>query len=222
MPEGLLLHLDEPPEFGALAFSLDLQPISRQAGKQKKRDLIDAIQGVTRKVKYLLSGDVQIEIEWLVHEKERYETNDSPDIDNILKPIIDALCGPDGLLIDDCQLQAVTSAWIDWTSTDHLLNFNIKFMSDEWVRKEDLVFIHLGDNLYFPMQENMPPQLGAQLLNSVQEMIALKGKLEAQTGDYYAASQMLPIQRLFHRSKLNAFKVMEASTFRKKLGQVSE
>ena len=111
---------------------------------------------------------------------------------------------------------------IDWTRTDHLLNFNIKFMSDEWVRKEDLVFIHLGDNLYFTMQENMPPQLGAQLLNSVQEMIALKGKLEAQTGDYYAASQMLPIQRLFHRSKLNAFKVMEASTFRKKLGQVSE
>jgi hypothetical protein len=38
----------------------------------------------------LLSGDVQVGIEWTLHEEARYEQDAAPDVDNILKPLLDA------------------------------------------------------------------------------------------------------------------------------------
>jgi len=51
---------------------------------------------------YLPLGDVKVSIEWTLHEQDPYESDAAPDVDNILKPLLDVLCGPDGILIDDC------------------------------------------------------------------------------------------------------------------------
>src|SRR5207244_5710585 len=50
----------------------------------------------------LLTGEVAVEVEWVLHERYRWESGlmlTTPDVDNIVKPLLDALCGPDALLI---------------------------------------------------------------------------------------------------------------------------
>ena len=124
---------------------LNLSPDSVRKKQKLKNAILQVIKGAT----YYLTGEVQIEIEWLVHERERYETDSSPDIDNIVKPMLDALSGLHGILIDDCQVQAVSCHWIDWTRNDHQINLRIKYFPDEWTLKDSLLFVDFGNN-YFP------------------------------------------------------------------------
>lgn len=221
MRDHLETHIEHPPEFGEVGFSVSVAPVSGQAAAAKRHDLAEAIRARTRHTRYLLSGDVQIEIEWLVHEKERYESDFSPDVDNILKPLLDAICGPDGLLIDDCQVQAVTCSWIDWTRPDHQLNFRIRFLHDEWIRKEGLVFVHIASNLCFPMDATLPAEVALGMLDMVEKMLEAKTGIERLTGDYYASRYIMPIQRFFHRSRLRDFSVVDAAAFRYRLGTAS-
>lgn len=209
-----ILDLDEPPEYGVLEFSVITEPVSLQAKNEKKQILIDALQQVIKDAKYYLSGDVQIEIEWLVHERERYETDSSPDIDNIIKPMLDALCGQQEILIDDCQVQAISCHWIDWTRNDHQINFRIKFFPDEWKLKESLIFIDFGENLCFPVHSNLPEEVTKMILDSVERMIRFREDLEQKTGDYYTAKSAMPIQRLFHKSRLNGHDIIKLDDFR--------
>lgn len=94
-----------------------------------------------------------MDIQWLVYEQERYENPDLPDMDNIIKPILDGLTGPDGVLIDDCQVQTVSSHWIDWNKKEHH-NIRIRYCPDDYVSKQNLAFVNIGNNLYMPFNTN--------------------------------------------------------------------
>jgi len=197
-----ICQLNKPPEFGVLEFSVVTEPVSLQAKKKKKQKLKNVIHQVIKGVKYYLSGEVQIEIEWLVHERERYETDSSPDIDNIVKPMLDALSGQHGILIDDCQVQAVSCNWIDWTQSDQQINFRIKYLSDEWILKDSLFFVDFGNNLCFPVHSNWTKGAIVTILDAVEDMLLARQEIEQKSEDYYAAKQIMPIQRLFHRTRL--------------------
>src|SRR5689334_14388427 len=98
-----------------MTFSVVAEPVSGQAKDRSRRaDLKSAIGRLLKPIQYLLSGEVRLSIEWVIHEKERYETDRAPDVDGILKPLLDALTGPDGLIIDDSQVQSVCCSWIDY------------------------------------------------------------------------------------------------------------
>ena len=71
-------------------------------------------------------------IEWTVHEQDRYESDAAPDVDNILKPLLDGLCGPEGVLIDDCQVQAVDCRWIDWTLREQPVRTDTLGPIEDW------------------------------------------------------------------------------------------
>ncbi len=122
-----------PPESGELDIVFSLPPVSQQASSKSKTKFKNSVQEVIKNAEYLLSGDVQIEIEWMIHERERYESDRSPDLDNILKTLIDALCGPNGLLIDDNQVQHISCFWIDWNLYEEQLKVRIKYLPDEWL-----------------------------------------------------------------------------------------
>ena len=141
----LVDHLESPPDFGRtdLEFELTHNPIGRQSNNRDGyRAFKDAVSSCVRPVQYLLSGEVQLEVEWYIHERERYETDRSPDVDNILKPILDGISGPDGLLINDCQVQAIDCRWIDQAEESQSLFVRVRFMSDEWAPKKQLAFVH--------------------------------------------------------------------------------
>ncbi len=213
---NFIQNLNEPPIFGELSFSFDFEPVSLQSNSQKKEFVKNEIRKITNQIKYVLSGEIKVEIQWLVHEQERYESPNAPDMDNIIKPILDGLSGPNGIIIDDCQVQTIGSHWIDWTKKEHKININIQFVADEFVSKNNLVFVRIDRNLYMPIQSDLPIEAKKILIEYLQKVVDLKNEIYNKTNDYYEAKRIMPIQRLFHKSRINEnFTLLEVEEYLK-------
>ncbi|WPO78206.1 RusA family crossover junction endodeoxyribonuclease [Flavobacterium sp. KACC 22761] len=209
-------NLNEPPEFGELNFSFDFEPVSLQSNSAKKAYVRAEIRKVTKTLNYLLSGDVKVEIQWLVHEQERYESANAPDMDNIIKPILDGLSGPEGVLIDDCQVQTIGSHWIDWTKKEHKINISIKYIPDDYVSKINLIFVNLGNNLFIPLQSDLPTKAKKIIIEILEKGMDLRELILKETGDYYQAKMAMSVQRIFHKSRISdAFVIIEKEEFKK-------
>jgi Holliday junction resolvase RusA-like endonuclease len=104
-----------------VSISVPLPPVSQQARSESKASFQAEIENAISSYEFLLSGDVSVTVEWSISQQTRYETDRSPDVDNILKPLIDALAGPAGLMIDDNQVQHVSCHWIDSYNDDEKL-----------------------------------------------------------------------------------------------------
>lgn len=194
-----------------ILISAEIKPVSLQANREKKDSITSVIRGEIRKYDFVYSGDVQIEIEWFIHQRKRYETHLAPDVDNIIKPILDALCGPEGVLINDCQVQFVSSHWIDWTRPDEKINIRISpLLPDECLGREGLIFIKFQPNLCFPIvKEDFPLSALAILVKQLEEMIQAREKLMGMNIDYYAANSVMPIQRFFHIMHVQDFPIID-------------
>lgn len=113
-----------------------------KAGKSKAKsdrrsEFKEFVVEELKSVSFLLSGDVKISIEWYSHEQKRYETTASTDIDNIIKPLLDSLCGPDGIMIDDNQVQSIDCNWFDYDDIENeKLVVVVEFSPSEFVLKE--------------------------------------------------------------------------------------
>jgi Holliday junction resolvase RusA-like endonuclease len=207
--------VDQPPESGSLSFSLPFGPVSLQATSARKTAAQNNFRKHLPSTHFLLSGDVSLEIEWLIHESARYESDTAPDVDNIVKPLMDVLCGPNGILIDDNQVQSITCSWIDWTSTDEQLNFRIRFSPDEFVSKDGLIFVEFANSLCMPLNRNAPPQFLLELLNHLKESFDTRLKLQKAGMNYYTARTAMSVQRVFHRSRVSRFEVVRLETILK-------
>lgn len=196
-------NLKEPPVYGELNFSFKLEPVSLQSKPQKKDFIRNEIRKSTKILKYLLSGDVKVEIQWMVHEQERYENAKAPDMDNIIKPILDALSGPEGVLIDDCQVQTIGSHWIDWSKKEHQINVFIKYIPDDFVLKKNLVFVNMGSNLFMPLHSHLSKKVMKPVLDHLKMMFEFRNKVLDTTSDYYQAKMFMSTQRIFHKSRIN-------------------
>lgn len=203
--------IDEPPDYGSLEFSVSVAPVSLQANSDKKRKLKEEIRRLVQPVKYLLTGEVQVDIEWWIHERERYETSSSPDVDNVIKPLLDAISGPSGLLIDDSQVQAVSCYWVDWNSRSQMIKYRLRFMPDLYIKKEGLRFVHVSDDLCFPLPGVFPPAVSSKYIECVQKAFEANKQFLDLGADYYDARGVMPIQRLFHRGRLHEFEIVEIS-----------
>lgn len=205
----------ELPETGELDFRIDLAPVSVQASRAQKDVVTAEIRTQTRPVEFLISGDVSVDVEWFIQEGERYETDRAPDVDNILKPIIDAFCGPEGVLIDDCQVQSVAVHWLDSVDAESDKQaFQVRIKAhdpDAWRRKADLTFVHLGKALCFPISGGMRPDALRMVLDTLSRALDLRATLLKEGIPRSEARSAMPIQRLFHKSRLRDFKVVDAT-----------
>lgn len=206
----------EPPEF-QITFSLPISPVSLQTKGKRKRELKDLILSLTKPAGFLLSGDIKIEIEWFIHEQTRYESNKSPDIDNIVKPILDCLTGPQGIIVDDCQVQTITCYWIDWAIKSERINIKIEYLSDEWVSKDGLKFVLVKNNLCMPIHTNLGYDVIKIFLDTYEMMFNTRDKLLEHTKDYYSSNLVMSVQRVFHKSRLIGFEIIELNELRKLL-----
>lgn len=137
-------------ELATASVTLELQfdeIVSVQSRTSRKRDLVDAIHAELSKFNWLISGNVQIELAWYLHGVDRQETDKVGDIDNITKPIRDALTGPNGILIDDAQKGSVHTFWM--TRNEQLyysvLKLEVQFSNDDCLDKHNLIFIRYWD-----------------------------------------------------------------------------
>jgi len=206
---------ESPPTSGCIELVVNIQPVSVQAVSEKKLEMKKVVLDAIREFDFYLSGDVAVFIEWYGNEQRRYEADDDPDTDNIIKPIIDALSGVDGILFDDCQLQHVSCSWIDTLEEDSLL-VRVEFVPDEYCIREGIVFIQFDGGLCFPVNvvEKRDERLVFDLANNVNQKLQLRDKMRAENG-YFAGKGIMPIQRLFHRTRLHGFQVIKFNEFGK-------
>lgn len=205
----------ELPQSGEVNLQVGVAPVSVQASRAQKDVVTGEIRAQTRSLEFLISGDVSVDVDWFIQEGERYETDRAPDVDNILKPIIDALCGPDGVLIDDCQVQSVSVHWLDSVDAESdKQEFHVRIKAhdpDAWRPKAGLMFAHLGKALCFPISGGMPPDAVRLVLDTVSRALDLRATLIRRGIPRSQAAFAMPIQRLFHKSRLRDFRVVDAT-----------
>jgi Holliday junction resolvase RusA-like endonuclease len=208
---------DEPNEFGEMSFNFKIKPVSQQAIRSKKDEVTNAIQKVTKNLKYLLSGDVAIEIVWHINEDERYESDANADVDNIIKPILDALSGPLGIIINDSQVQFISTQWVSRYEDDEQFDITIKYEPDAWYEKKCLVFVQLNKTLCMPLKGNLPKDDTSIFLNVFEMQLSAREAIIKKGGNYYMAQSVMSIQRIFHKTRLNGFKIIGLKELRAQL-----
>lgn len=140
--------------------------VSAQSQKSARDELCVKIREALQEFNWICAGQVNLELLWYLHATQRQETDKIGDIDNITKPIIDALTGDKGLLVDDSQIGSMHSFW---NSRNHqtekdVLILRIQFSNDECLKKENLTFIQYSSAVCIPMNvdfSNMRDILGA-------------------------------------------------------------
>ncbi len=199
----------EKPVDGQLVIEIEKPPVSLQAKSTRKNELKDFVVNKLKDARYFLSGDVKISIDWYVHEQKRYETSSSADIDNIIKPLLDSLCGPQGIIIDDNQVQSITCSWMDcYDYENEKLIIDVGFLPSDFIPKNGLFFVNVYGDLYMPLWESWDKKTQNQLVDSLKERLLLRHQMLLKSGiDYYdsRAKNMMPVQRVFHKGRLNGF-----------------
>lgn len=214
------LKIEYPRE---VFIELPIKPASAQSKGKKKSVVVSKIKEITRSYDFIFSGDVKVDIDWYVHERKRYESDCTPDVDNIIKPILDALYGKDGILIDDSQVQSVSSIWLDCYKDEERFSVRIKsHFPEERLPKNNLLFIKFSNGLCWPfnwplIEDNIPNNFILELLENVEKRIITRDKIMGIDLGYYFASRIMPCQRFFHSSKIQEFPIEDIGSFKKKL-----
>ena len=208
--------IKSPAESGNIIFNIEVKPVSNQSTRAKKDVVTNAIRAVTKPIEYLLSGDIAIEIEWFINEDERYESDKSPDVDNIIKPILDALSGPQGLIIDDCQVQFISCHWLSRFGGKECINLTIKYDPEEWYKKANLIFVQLHMALCMPLCGDLPPNQLNLMLDAFEQQVHARERILAEGGTDYMAKGVMSLQRFFHKTRINNFTVITLEELRKK------
>jgi Holliday junction resolvase RusA-like endonuclease len=205
-----------------LTFELPVKPVSLQSSGQHKRRLRESLRKIFSRCPYLLSCDVAVEIIWYVLEQERYEAATVLDLDNIIKPLLDALAGPDGLLIDDGQIQSIAVSWLDVTMEPACpLEIRLRWSPGEFVTKDGLCFIELGDKLCLPFDKNLTDVVQLELIEWLEALWQARKKMQDLGAEYEVFRRFGPIQRYFHRNRLSKFEVVPKKTLQGRLGATS-
>jgi Holliday junction resolvase RusA-like endonuclease len=181
--------------------------VSLQGSSAGRRRISESAHAEASKHGRLLTGEVAVDVEWRLSERLRWESKASlgtPDVDNILKPLLDGLCGPDGLLIDDCQVQAVSCHWIDWTLEDQQqVTLQVRPLHvDDWITHGELIWIDMGDGLCWPIRGSLSPEIQLKFVEVFERALETRNRLVGAGIPFYDASHAMPLQRRFHRARL--------------------
>jgi Holliday junction resolvase RusA-like endonuclease len=196
---------DDPNAFepnGLITFAVNLPPTSQQSKRAAKDAFTQACREAMLAFPVILYGEVKVRIEWSIHEQDRYETDAAPDVDNILKPLLDGLHGPDALLIDDCQIQEVSCSWIDSPSREQSVSIEIRHRPDDWLRRDKLRFVEFKNCLCMPVIESAPTKVKLSLLQAWERAFGTRDMLLQSGWDWYSAQSVMPILRPFHKSRV--------------------
>ena len=219
MTEELIEALDSsnkgetPSPFGEEQYVLLGSPASVQSKKAVRDAYLKSIRDQLKDLKYLLTGEIMLDITWLVSAKHRYETNAKSDIDNCIKPIIDAFTGPEGLFVDDCQLRGLYICWRHIESGEERLVFDFKFQGDQYSVKKELGFVQLQGGLCSPVNLDWPKEYRAVWAKALNEGRLAKDKLETLGASYLSVSGFLAGNQPFHCSRVTEFPILSLDEF---------
>lgn len=165
---------------GLISFVMALPPTSQQSKRATKDAFTNACRHAMDGFPITLHGEVKIRIEWCIHERDRYETDSAPDVDKIIKPLLDGLQGPDALLVDDCQVQEVVCHWIDSPVRDRSVSITIQHRPDDWFRRGKLRFVEFPKCFCMPVADTAPREAQLHLLEAWEMMFKTRDALLAR------------------------------------------
>ena len=189
-----------------IQFSIPQSPPSQQSSAKVKRQFQETIKQMLSEVGFIITSDVQVSIEWLLPEYQRYESDKTPDVDNILKPLLDALGGPEGIIVDDSQVQALEVKWIEWENPEERVDVSISYEEDFTLPKDAIAFVKIPNTgLSWPFNQRLPVETLLVLFDTWETMFKSKQKLLSMGIPYGIARAVLPQQRMFHVSRTKGF-----------------
>lgn len=209
-----------PSPGGLTTLTANIKPVSFQSRGSRKANVSSAIRDITSQIDAILTSDIQVEIAWYINEAERYETDRSADADNIIKPIIDALAGPAGIIVNDCQVQSVTCYWLDRFGSPEHVDIQLKYRPDAlFFRKEAILFVRIRHGLCLPISSDLTPEQLRHTLDTYEDRLKSRDDLLNAGSDSDSACKIMPIQRVFHVSRCHDFPVRSVHDLRKALNQ---
>jgi Holliday junction resolvase RusA-like endonuclease len=142
------------PMFGDWQHRFDLAPISYAAGSVKRATFREAIQAELKN-KFFYTNEVRLDIVLHLDVQTVLETDETADVDNYAKSILDGLKGPNGILFDDTQVQALTIYWIDSYGRDQsYFEVSISSSPGDFMLKP-VEFYEMPDGLWYPHGRRM-------------------------------------------------------------------
>jgi Holliday junction resolvase RusA-like endonuclease len=206
---------ESPPPFGAMEFTVIGAPVSIQSSTPIREAYRKSIRDLFTSLQFVLSGELILEVTWLLPAKSRFETDAKADIDNCIKPIIDAFTGPQGLFIDDCQIKGLYICWRHIVSGNECLHFKFEFGPDEFHPKAGLAFVRLEKGICVPVDVNWPLAVRTIWATMLKARELSKDQLEKLGVDYLSLAGFLGSSRPFHITRVQGFPILTLSDFRK-------
>ncbi|MBX9721699.1 MAG: RusA family crossover junction endodeoxyribonuclease [Candidatus Obscuribacterales bacterium] len=202
-----------PPPSGKLEIVVLGAPVSVQSTKAVRDTYLQQIWTLLAKFDYVLMGQLMLEVVWFVPAKSRYETDAKADIDNCLKPIIDAFTGPNGLFINDCQLKGLYICWRTSNSESERLVFTFEYDPDQYCPREGLAFLRLEKGLCCPVNTTWPKVARVAWISAMSTGGFFKVQLEKLGVTYLALAGMQGGSQPFHITRTGGFPLLTAKTF---------
>lgn len=194
----------EPSMFGEWRIDItDIDLPSVQSRADAKAIFDQRMSDELAKFQYILTGDLAIDVEWYGNWEERYDTGRSKDVDNVIKPLIDSLCGPDRIIIDDNQIHSVRVSWIGDAAPGLRIEFSFPG-NDHFLPKGKVALVRLYDHLYFPMSLEAPRAVRKRMLSALANLARAERRMK-RLGGVDEARCLRPVQRLFHAARIGRF-----------------
>ena len=149
----------------------------------------------------------------MVPAKSRYETDAKADIDNCLKPIIDAFTGPTGLFINDCQLKGLYICWRTIESGDERLIFTFEYDPDQYCERQGLAFLRLDKGLCCYVNTTWPKAARIAWVAAMKTGGFFKSQLEKLGVPYLALAGMQGGSQPFHITRTGGFPLLTEEEF---------
>ncbi|MFE7595807.1 RusA family crossover junction endodeoxyribonuclease [Streptomyces sp. NPDC057494] len=190
-----------------------IDPISLQADPLRKAGFKEALASAVQKATVgVFTHDVEVSLVWFVEESRRYQTHLVADLDNVMKPILDAVTGANGIMIDDNQIQSIHASWM---TPGPPSGFELRFtalMRDEYVNREGISFVEFSaDRCYIlPGAER---SVHSDLVEGYRKALATYGQMLDEGIPESVARNVLPLARPFPRARLGCFQVLHHTAF---------
>lgn len=142
------------PMFGDWKHRFDFAPISYAAAGVKRAAFREAIQAELKN-NFFYTNEVRLDIVLHLEVQTVLETDETADVDNYAKAILDGLKGPNGILFDDTQVQALTIYWLDSYGRDRTyFEVSISSSPDGFMLKPVELY-EMPDGLWYPHGRRM-------------------------------------------------------------------
>jgi len=206
------------PMFGDWQHKFAFAPVPYGDGGARRAAFRQAMQAQLQGNRWIYSHEIHLEITLYLDVQTVLETSETADLDNYAKAILDGLKGPQGIMIDDTQVQALAISWLDGYG-DPSFMVSANGSPDDFLLKP-VDFYEMPDGLWYPQSRFVWSNGGQETLcdrdhflglSIFELMSSVKKRARAEMRNagadrlraYQRGRYVSPLARGFHRSRVS-------------------